>query len=74
MAVTSVLTLRLSGTDSTISTARTVSPAPGKKYGYIIVPVVVPPGRDVVDALETGSDGYKTVGRCCGPSRLTTAA
>ena len=42
---------------------RVMRKVPGKKYGYIIVPVVVAPGRDVVDALETGSDGYRTVGR-----------
>ena len=42
---------------------RVMRKVPGKKYGYITVPIVVPPGRDVVHTLETGSDGYRTVGR-----------
>ena len=35
----------------------------GKRFGYIIIPVVVEPGRDVAAALERGTEGYKTVGR-----------
>ena len=34
-----------------------------KKLGYIIVPVVVEPGKDVMDALESGSEGFETVGK-----------
>ena len=42
---------------------RVMRKAPGKKYGYIIVPVVVPAGARRGDALEAGSDGYRTIGR-----------
>ena len=37
--------------------------APGKRFGYIIVPVIVEPGSDISAALERGSEGYQTVGR-----------
>ncbi len=37
--------------------------APGKRFGYIIIPVVVEPGSDVAAALERGTEGYRTVGR-----------
>ena len=37
--------------------------APGKRFGYIIVPVIVEPGGDVASALERGTEGYSTVGR-----------
>ena len=57
------LDARDSQVDVVQAVGRVMRKAPGKKYGYIIVPVVVPPGRDVIDALETGSDGYRTVGR-----------
>ncbi len=42
---------------------RVMRKAPGKRFGYIIVPVVVEPGRDIAAALERGSEGYGTVGR-----------
>ena len=42
---------------------RVMRKAPGKRFGYIIIPVVVEPGRDVAAALERGSEGYRTVGR-----------
>ena len=42
---------------------RVMRKSEGKKFGYIIVPVVVPPGKNVIDALEAGNDGYKTVGK-----------
>ena len=57
------LDARDSQVDVVQAVGRVMRKVPGKKYGYIIVPVVVPTGRDVVDALETGSDGYRTVGR-----------
>ena len=57
------LDARDSQVDVVQAVGRVMRKVPGKKYGYIIVPVVVPPGRDVVDALENGSDGYRTVGR-----------
>ena len=57
------LDARDSQVDVVQAVGRVMRKAPGKKHGYIIVPVVVPPGRDVADALEAGSDGYRTVGR-----------
>ena len=42
---------------------RVMRKAPGKRFGYIIIPVVVEPGQDVAAALERGTDGYRTVGR-----------
>ena len=42
---------------------RVMRKSEGKKFGYIIVPVVVPPDKNVIEALEAGNDGYKTVGK-----------
>ena len=42
---------------------RVMRKSPGKTLGYIIVPVVVPPNKNVIEALEAGNDGYKTVGK-----------
>ena len=57
------LDARDSQVDVVQAVGRVMRKAQGKKYGYIIVPVVVAPGKNVVDALENGSDGYRTVGR-----------
>ncbi len=54
---------RDSQVDVVQAVGRVMRKAPGKRFGYIIVPVVVPPGSDVVAALEWGSEGYQTVGR-----------
>ena len=42
---------------------RVMRKAEGKRFGYIVVPVVVEPGKDVADALQRGTEGYRTVGR-----------
>lgn len=42
---------------------RVMRKAEGKRFGYIIVPVIIEPGQNVVDALERGTEGYRTVGR-----------
>ena len=54
---------RDSQVDVVQAVGRVMRKAPGKRFGYIIVPVVVEPGRDVAAALERGTAGYKTVGR-----------
>ena len=54
---------RDSQVDVVQAVGRVMRKAPGKRFGYIIVPVVVEPGRDVADALQRGADGYATVGR-----------
>ena len=54
---------RDSQVDVVQAVGRVMRKAEGKRFGYIIVPVVVPPGGDVAAALEKSADGYKTVGR-----------
>ena len=54
---------RDSQVDVVQAVGRVMRKAPGKRFGYIIIPVVVEPGRDVADALVRGTEGYRTVGR-----------
>ena len=54
---------RDSQVDVVQAVGRVMRKAPGKRFGYIIVPVVVEPGKDVATALERGAEGYRTVGR-----------
>lgn len=54
---------RDSQVDVVQAVGRVMRKAPGKRFGYIIVPVVVEPGQDVARALERGSEGYRAVGR-----------
>ena len=54
---------RDSQVDVVQAVGRVMRRAEGKRFGYIIIPVVVEPGRDVGAALEAGAEGFKTVGR-----------
>ena len=54
---------RDSQVDVVQAVGRVMRKAPGKRFGYIIVPVVVEPGQDVAAALQRGAEGYRTVGR-----------
>ena len=54
---------RDSQVDVVQAVGRVMRKAPGKRFGYIVIPVIVEPGRDVAAALERGSEGYRTVGR-----------
>ena len=54
---------RDSQVDVVQAVGRVMRKAPGKRFGYIIIPVIVEPGRDVVAALERGTEGYRAVGR-----------
>ena len=54
---------RDSQVDVVQAVGRVMRKAPGKRFGYIIIPIVVEPGRDVAAALERGAEGYRTVGR-----------
>ena len=54
---------RDSQVDVVQAVGRVMRKAPGKRFGYIVVPVVVEPGSDVATALERGTEGYRTVGR-----------
>ena len=57
------LDARDSQVDVVQAVGRVMRKAPGKRFGYIIVPVVVEPGSDVGGALMRGTEGYQTVGR-----------
>ena len=54
---------RDSQVDVVQAVGRVMRKAPGKRFGYIVIPVVVEPGKDVATALERGTEGYSTVGR-----------
>ena len=54
---------RDSQVDVVQAVGRVMRKAEGKRFGYIIVPVVVPFGDDVVGALGKNTEGYKTIGR-----------
>ena len=54
---------RDSQVDVVQAVGRVMRKAPGKRFGYIIIPVVVEPGQDVAEALMKGTEGYQTVGR-----------
>ena len=54
---------RDSQVDVVQAVGRVMRKAPDKSLGYIVVPIVVEPGQDVIEALQKGSDGYNTVGR-----------
>ena len=46
------MTPRNSHVDIVQAVGRVMRKAPGKQYGYIILPVAIPPGTDPVDALD----------------------
>ena len=54
---------RDSQVDVVQAVGRVMRRAEGKRFGYIIIPVVVEPGKNVIEALERGTEGYNTVGR-----------
>ena len=54
---------RESQVDVVQAVGRVMRKAEGKRFGYIVVPVVIPPGQDVLSALERGGDGYEALGR-----------
>ena len=54
------LSARNSQVDVVQSVGRVMRKAPGKKYGYVIIPVVVPPDMSPEDALDN-SDVYNVV-------------
>ncbi|MCY4380334.1 MAG: DEAD/DEAH box helicase family protein [Proteobacteria bacterium] len=54
---------RDSQVDIVQAVGRVMRKAAGKKLGYIIIPVVVSPEEDLIDALSQGSEGYQSVGR-----------
>ena len=54
---------RASQVDVVQAVGRVMRSAPGKRYGYVVVPVVVPPGTPVLDALARSTDGFEHVGK-----------
>ena len=54
---------RDSQVDVVQAVGRVMRKSPSKRFGYIIVPVVIEPGQDVAAALEEQKDGYHTVGK-----------
>ena len=54
---------RNSQVDVVQAVGRVMRKSEGKRFGYIVVPVVLPPGCDVIKALEARTDGYRTLGQ-----------
>ncbi|MDE0113809.1 MAG: DEAD/DEAH box helicase family protein [Albidovulum sp.] len=54
---------RQSQVDIVQAVGRVMRKSEAKRFGYIIVPVVVEPGQDMLEALERGTDGYRVVGK-----------
>ena len=54
---------RNSQVDVVQAVGRVMRKSEGKRLGYIVVPVVLPPGCDVIRELEARTDGYKTIGK-----------
>jgi len=54
---------RDSQVDVVQAVGRVMRRAEDKKFGYIVVPVIVRPGMDVADALRNSPEGYHTLGK-----------
>ena len=54
---------RDSQVDVVQAVGRVMRRAEDKSFGYIVVPVVVQPGKDVADALRDSPEGYHTLGK-----------
>ena len=54
---------RDSQVDVVQAVGRVMRRAEDKTFGYIVVPVVVQPGKDVADALRNSPEGYHTLGK-----------
>ena len=53
---------RRSQIDIVQAVGRVMRKAPGKKLGYVVIPVVVPPGANVLDALKNSNEGFDRIG------------
>lgn len=53
---------RRSAIDIVQAVGRVMRKAPGKKLGYVVVPVVVPPAQNVLDALANSTEGFDRIG------------
>ena len=54
---------RTSQIDIVQSVGRVMRKAEGKRFGYIVVPVALEEGEDVVDKLEKRDDDYRAIGQ-----------
>ncbi len=54
---------RQSQVDIVQAVGRVMRKSPGKRLGYIVVPIPIEPGADLVSALAAGTDGYRAVGK-----------
>ena len=54
---------RASQVDIVQSVGRVMRRAPGKRFGYIVVPVIIPPRTPVLDALAKDRQGFQHVGK-----------
>ena len=54
---------RHSQVDIVQAVGRVMRKSPGKRFGYIVVPIPIEPGADLVSALAAGTDGYRAVGK-----------
>ena len=54
---------RKSQVDVVQAVGRVMRTAKDKRFGYIVVPVVIEPDGDFMTALERGSEGYEAVGK-----------
>ena len=59
----SFLDPRTSQIDIVQSVGRVMRKAEGKRFGYIVVPVALEEGEDVVDKLEKRDDDYRAIGQ-----------
>ena len=54
---------RDSQVDIVQAVGRVMRLAEGKRLGYVIVPIPIPPGEDLTTALSEGNEGYKALGQ-----------
>ena len=54
---------RQSQVDIVQAVGRVMRRSPGKRLGYIVVPIPIEPGADLVSALAAGTDGYRAIGK-----------
>ena len=54
---------RQSQVDIVQAVGRVMRRSEGKRFGYIVVPIAIEPGKDLASALTEGTDGYQALGK-----------
>ncbi len=54
---------RQSQVDIIQAVGRVMRRSPGKRFGYIVVPIPIEPGKDIASALAAGTEGYRALGK-----------